>query len=176
MWIEKRKGSFQLWMDFENSRFSCGRGEYPLYEVVITPPYTEPAEIVEMHWANGVLNVTTREPEPQTLYAAAQIVANQWPEISTVAVGEVVAAFYREQGNLDRLLKQIDTLPPSSPEIPYDLLESLYHAAEEMARCDPEGCWFWGNRILYDQYRHDANRKFHESIIAIRNWKKNIEV
>lgn len=152
-----------------------GRVNFASRDVLDCEKHEEWREVASAEWDPVTWKVRVTL-EPQTLYAAAQIVADQWPEISTVAVGEVVAAFHREQGNLDRLLKQIDTLPPSSPEIPYELLESLYDAAEEMARDDSEGCWFWGNRILYDTYRHEANRNFHVGMIEIRNWKKNNEV
>lgn len=176
MWIQKvgNPSRYFVFAKCENGLFSSHRFTINAEDVSIDCEMNngDSVEFDSMKFStDGTLLVTAKKPA--TLYEAAGVIAREHPQVNPSSINDLIAAYYREQGNLDRLLKEIDALPPPSPEIPYDLLLSVYDAAEDLAKKDVAGDWYWRQEYLYQSYRTEATREFHKAIIAIRDWKKN---
>jgi len=177
MWIshEANENQYRLWARCDGGLFSRCRGVWPVDEVVVTPSLDGSAEVVDISWKDDKLCVTVNN-RPRCLFDAARVIAEQGVRMVTpLAIEDLIAAFHREEEGLNRLLTEIDKLPPPESEIPYELLLAVYDGAESMAVADREWGWFWSQDSLHDRYRKEESKQFHEAIIAVRNWKKELE-
>lgn len=167
MWIQyvKDQSCYRLWGKYDNGLYSEHKGDWGLNEVVLDPPCSYDSEVESMNWDGEVLQVKTNRVE--SLYEAAGKIAAAYPVLSDVLTEKLVAAYYREQGNLERLLDEVMKTPD---EIPYEMLLAVYEAAEEMADTDTEGNWFWDRDFIFTHYRHPATKKFHVAILTIREF------